>query len=164
MTRTYIALGSNQGNKGKNLENAKKFLSEHGVSLTKLSSIYETEPWGTAKGQETYLNQVLEANTILNPEDLLAITKLCEIQLGRSSEQGHMQPRVIDVDILYYGESCLEKENLIIPHPAIHERMFVLVPLLEIAEDWIDPRQQKPIWELYDSCRDNSEVTIFMER
>lgn len=164
MTRTYIALGSNQGNRQQNLKNAITFLSDNGVIISKLSSIYETEPWGTTAGQEAYLNQVVEASTVLLPSDLLAVVQLCEKKLGRTSDQGHMQPRVIDVDILYYGDSCITKENLIIPHPALHERMFVLLPLLEIAEDWIDPRLQKPVWELYDSCRDTSEVVIFMER
>jgi len=164
MIRIYIALGSNQGNRTKNLENAILFLHKHGIAIINKSSVYETEAWGSATGQAPYLNQVLEGDTNLSPEDLLALTQQCEQSLGRTSEQGHMQPRLIDIDILYYGQVCIDLDQLKIPHPFLHERMFVLLPLLEIAEDWVDPRFEKAVWELYDSCRDTCEVAIFTDQ
>jgi 2-amino-4-hydroxy-6-hydroxymethyldihydropteridine diphosphokinase len=164
MKKVFIALGSNQGNRLRNLKSAIVCLSEHAITVLQQSLVYETEPWGASAGQPHYLNQVIEIETSLPPEALLSACQLCEQSLGRTPEQGHMQARVIDIDLLYYGDVCLHTPALTLPHPALYDRMFVLVPLLEIAEDWTDPSKGQAIWELYDACRDETEVVIFHEK
>lgn len=164
MKKVFIALGSNQGDRQSNLKGAIACLSKKDVIVLQQSSVYETEPWGASAGQPHYLNQVIEIETSLPPESLLAVCQSCEKSLGRTAEQGHMQARIIDIDLLYYGDLCLQTPALTLPHPALYNRMFVLVPLLEIAEDWTDPSKGQAIWELYDACRDETEVVVFNEK
>lgn len=131
MKTVYLGLGSNLGDRRANLDHACALLESAGVRVARASSIYETEPRDLAD-QPWFLNQVLEARTILFPRQLLQRAQQIERQMGRkrSVPKG---PRRIDIDILFYGESTIRTEALKIPHPRIAERRFVLEPLAELA-------------------------------
>ncbi len=145
MTHIYLALGSNMGDRLANLEKARQALAPQ-VRIIMASAIYETTPWGYIE-QEDFLNQVLEAETELLPLELLNWLKDIEERLGR--KKGFRNgPRMIDVDILFYGELILEMEQLQIPHARLHERAFVLVPLADIAPQFVHPVLGKAITEL----------------
>ncbi len=137
MPLVYLALGSNLGDRAAHLEAARAALARK-MTLRKVSRIYETPPWGYAE-QPAFLNQVLAAETDLGPEALLTYLKYLEAELGRKPSFRY-GPRVIDLDILFYGSLVLETPHLVIPHPRLHERAFVLVPLAEIA-----PRLRHPL-------------------
>lgn len=141
-TRVWLALGSNLGDRLENLCQAREELSTQ-VTLEKCSSIYETPPWGF-EDQPAFLNQVVIGNTHLTPEDLLKFVKKIESDLGRilTFKNG---PRLIDIDILLYGDQVVEMDNLIIPHPRMLERGFVLMPLAEIDPNLVIPGQSKTI-------------------
>src|SRR5512135_1382760 len=141
----YISLGSNLGDRALNLTNAISALAPKVQSLLQ-SSIYETEPWGYAD-QPSFLNQVIRAETILGPLDLLEFMKEIEVKLGRK-ETFRFGPRLIDLDILFYDDLILDTPRLTIPHPRITERAFVLIPLAEIAPDLNHPVINKTIQEL----------------
>jgi 2-amino-4-hydroxy-6-hydroxymethyldihydropteridine diphosphokinase len=158
----YCSLGSNIGERKLNLEQALQELKDKSIKVLQKSAVYVTQAWGD-QAQEDYLNMAIQVETDLSPLDLLHILKTVERKIGRTDDQGHMQPRVLDIDILFYGDSKLNTEELQIPHPRLKERIFALLPLLEIAEDFIDPISQKPVWQLYDECPDTSEIAIYEE-
>lgn len=130
MSRIYIGIGTNLGDKEDNLKQAMSFLSEK-VSITKVSSLYETEPVGY-QDQPWFLNLVLEGETSLDANELLEFTQGIEKQMKRIKTIVN-GPRIIDVDILWYDQKQIETERLTIPHPRMLERAFVMVPLFEIA-------------------------------
>lgn len=130
MSRIYLSLGSNMGDTQGHIEEALGLLSER-VSITKTSSYYETEPVGY-KDQPWFLNIAAEGETDLNPQELLTFTQGIEHRMKRVKTIVN-GPRNIDIDILLYGNEAVTSDNLIIPHPRMTERAFVLVPLYEIA-------------------------------
>ena len=142
MEQVYIALGSNLGDKEKNLEAAIGKVAEKCVVVNR-SSIYETAPWGYLE-QDSFLNMVLEVRSELAPRELLAFLKKAELDLGRVPNFRN-GPRVIDMDILFYGNLCMDEPDLVIPHPRMQERAFVLVPLVEIAPDLQHPATQQRV-------------------
>ena len=119
-----------------NLNNALAALSQ-GIAVSAVSSIYETEPWGFTD-QPAFLNQVVGGATPLSPQQLKSFIKQIESGLGRTPTFQY-GPRIIDIDILSYGDLVLDEPGLVIPHPRIAERAFVLVPLAEIAPAWLHP-------------------------
>lgn len=141
----YLALGTNLGNRARNLAEARDRLRDL-VAISRVSHIYETPPWGVIN-QPTFLNQVIEAQTDIEPEELLKSVKLVENVMGRVPGV-RFGPRLIDIDILLYG--CLEfnSSDLILPHPRMLERAFVLVPLAELAPDLTLPNGSLSIHEL----------------
>ena len=153
----YLALGSNMGNRLANLKAAITNLTPQ-MSVKKKSSVYETPPWGFTD-QNAFLNQVVMAETYLNPEALLAHLKRLEVALGRvpSFENG---PRLIDIDILFFDDVVMDKPSLVIPHPRLQERAFVLVPLADLAPDLVHPVLHKSVGELLDGV-DRSEIKLF---
>ena len=153
----FLALGSNMGNRPANLRAAINNLTPQMVVKNK-SSVYETPPWGFTE-QAPFLNQVIMVNTYLAPEALLSHLKRLETALGRAPGLKN-GPRLIDIDILFYDDLMLDTAPLAIPHPRLHERAFVLVPLAEIAPDLIHPVLGKPIHELLDDV-DRSDIKLF---
>ena len=144
--RVFLSLGSNLGEKEKNISRAKELLKKKGIEIIKESSIYLTAPWGK-KDQPWFLNQVIEVATSLPPEELLDLIKGIEKELGR--EKGEKWgPRIIDLDILFYGEKIINLPSLTIPHPYLHERAFVLIPLTEIAPEFVHPVLKRKAKEL----------------
>ena len=141
----YLALGTNQGDRLANLNNAIRALPPK-VRVLRISPVYETPPWGYLD-QAVFLNQVIEVETRLSPEDLLLYLKQLEVQMGR---QGTFKygPRLIDLDILFYEDLILETHRLTIPHPRIEERAFVLVPLADLAPDYRHPKTGQTVREL----------------
>jgi 2-amino-4-hydroxy-6-hydroxymethyldihydropteridine diphosphokinase len=141
----FIALGSNLGDRCKNLARAIAAMSEH-IEISRRSDIYETPPWGIAD-QPRFLNQVIQGTTSLTPHQLLNFLKKIEKKLGRVRTVRN-GPRVIDLDILLYGKLILDSKRLQIPHPRMHERAFVLVPLADLAPGLIIPGQILTIHQL----------------
>jgi 2-amino-4-hydroxy-6-hydroxymethyldihydropteridine diphosphokinase len=141
----YLALGTNLGNRLVNLNTAADNLMPQ-MKLKKKSHVYETQPWGFAD-QPAFLNQVVMVETCEAPEHLLDHLKQLETALGRvpTFQNG---PRLIDIDILFYDDLVLDTAPLVIPHPRLHERAFVLVPLADIAPDLVHPVLHKPVDEL----------------
>lgn len=136
MATVLLSLGTNLGDKGVNLRRAIMGLT--GVlQVTAVSRTYQTPPWGLLD-QPAYWNLCLAGQTPLSPHDLLIFAKTLETRLGRQPGR-RWGPRLIDIDILFYDDLCLDTESLTIPHPRLTERAFVLVPLLDIAPRWLHP-------------------------
>ena len=146
-TVAYLGLGANLDDQEANLGRALDLLSaESGLRLLRCSRIYETEPWGLAD-QPRFLNSVVEVATTLAPERLLEVCKDVEQEMGRQPGI-RWGPRLIDVDILLYGNQVVQLPHLEIPHPRLHLRAFALVPLAELEPDAVHPVLGKTIREL----------------
>jgi 2-amino-4-hydroxy-6-hydroxymethyldihydropteridine diphosphokinase len=139
MEKIYLSLGSNVGNREANLRAAIAALSNAGVRVRQVSSIYETEPVDYLE-QEWFLNCVVEGETELTAEELLRELRGIETHMG-SKKEFAKGPRLIDLDILLYGEEIIDGEKLVVPHPRMLQRRFVLAPLAEIA-----PHLRHPSW------------------
>lgn len=157
--KVYIALGTNLGNRLENLKTTIKLLPP-AVRVKKVSPVYETPPWGYLN-QADFLNQVLEAETNLTPEGLLVYLKDLEVQIGRR-ESFKYGPRIIDLDILFYDDLILETATLSIPHPKMHERAFVLVPLADINPDLRHPKFGRTVQDLLGST-DQGGIHLYQE-
>ena len=148
MARVYIGLGTNLGKRKKNLERAReKILSRDSISLIRESSIDETDPVDYLD-QPKFLNQIILIETSVEPYELLNILKKIELEMGRTREV-RKGPRIIDLDILLYDDIINDAEELIIPHPGITRRHFILKHLLEIDPDLIDPVEKRSYREIY---------------
>jgi len=145
----YLALGSNVGNRAANLKAAIAALPPQ-MEVKAKSRVYETPPWGYTN-QEKFLNQAVKARTYLEPEPLLKHLKRLEVALGRvpTFQYG---PRLIDIDILLYDDLVFDSADLKIPHPQMHERGFVLLPLMDIAPDLVHPVKKQTIRQLIAFC------------
>ncbi|MCX6079520.1 MAG: 2-amino-4-hydroxy-6-hydroxymethyldihydropteridine diphosphokinase [Chloroflexi bacterium] len=153
----YLALGTNLGERSDNLRAAIAAFAPQIRILTE-SKIYETEPWGYTD-QPAFLNMVVRAETELAPQGLLARLKELEASLGRipGFRNG---PRLIDLDILFYDDISLDTPGLVIPHPRLHERSFVLVPLADVAADFVHPIIARSIREIIET-QDLRGVNLF---
>ncbi len=145
MHTVYLGLGTNLGDRGGNLQAAVAALSPL-VEVTAESKVYETPAWGF-EDQPAFLNMAVKALTDLAPGDLLAYLKRIEARLGRTATF-RWGPRLIDIDILFYDDLVLETPELVIPHARLHERAFVLIPLLDIDPDLVHPLLRKTVREL----------------
>ncbi|MGL4554391.1 MAG: 2-amino-4-hydroxy-6-hydroxymethyldihydropteridine diphosphokinase [Gemmataceae bacterium] len=134
----HVALGSNLGDRSRTLTRAVAALGEAGVAVVRRSGLYETAPVGGPDGQGPYLNAVVEVETGLSPEDLLAVLRRIEEALGRERAVHH-GPRTIDLDLLLMGDEVRDTPALRLPHPRLHERLFVLEPLAEVAPGVVHP-------------------------
>ena len=146
MKTVYLALGSNLGDREENLARAIAMLSEQDVPVLRVSSLYETEPQGLA-GQPWFLNQVVETQTALFPRQLLARVKKIEREMGRKPSVRN-GPRLIDIDILLYGQAILKTADLEIPHPRMLERRFVIEPLVELSPELLHPGNGRAMRDL----------------
>ena len=155
----YISAGANLGDREQNLEKGLASLQQAGVLITKRSSLFETEPVGFRE-QPWFLNLALEAETVLSPMDLLDLCQKIELTLGRS-RTFRGAPRLLDLDILFYGDQVIEDERLVIPHPRAAERRFVLEPLAQIAPAYVHPVIRRTVSSLLATCSDTSIVRRF---
>ncbi|WP_430883664.1 2-amino-4-hydroxy-6-hydroxymethyldihydropteridine diphosphokinase [Fusibacter sp. JL216-2] len=134
MSRAYLSLGSNIGDRKKNLDDAMRILGEADkIQVRAVSSFYETDPWGY-EDQEAFLNIAAEVETTMTPQELLEVCQFVESELKRE-RLIHWGPRTIDVDILTYDDYTSQSAELTVPHPRMTERGFVLVPLAELAPE-----------------------------
>ena len=145
----YLALGTNLGDRLSNLKQAIAALTPQ-LEVKAKSQVYETPPWGF-EDQPKFLNQVIKARTYLDPEPLLKHLKRLEVALGRK-ESFLNGPRLIDIDILFYDDLVMQTPLLVIPHPRLHERGFVLLPLMDIAPGLVHPVYQKSVREMAALC------------
>ena len=161
MAKCAIALGSNRGNSLDILERSLNVLDLiPGIALQTVSSWYQTKPVGTPQPQPDYLNGCALLSAEQTPEELLAILQATEIQFGRT-KKGTLQPRTLDLDLLLYEDAIVNTPDLTIPHPRLNERAFVLVPLAEIAPDWIEPKSGIKIAQLLTNV-DTSGVQLYV--
>lgn len=149
MASVYLGLGTNIGNKRKNMVTAAALLAERAGDVLSLSSFYETEPWGF-DSENTFLNAALELETSCSLMELLRLTQQIEREMGRTQKSdGSYHDRIIDIDILLYGNEIIHTEELVVPHPLMQQRLFVMQPLAEIAPSLVHPVLQKSMYELY---------------
>ncbi len=153
----YLGLGTNLGAREDNLKRAAHLLTgPTSIRLIRSSSIYETAPWGFSD-QPQFLNCVLEVETGLSPNELLRFVKGLEADMGREPSS-RFGPRIIDLDILLYGDQTVQQPDLQIPHPRLHQRAFVLIPLAELAPDLVHPTLSITIGQLARDSRDQGGV------
>jgi len=158
-----LGLGSNMGDRLSYLSYALKELDTVAGRVTAKSSVWETEPWGF-EAEEQFLNMAVELTTVLDPDTMLGVIKTMETRLGRTRTKGPgYRSRVIDIDILLWGDSVISGPGLQIPHPRISDRRFVLVPLCEIAPYTIHPVRGRSLIELLGECDDRSEVRLYTQ-
>lgn len=157
MSRVFLSLGANLGDRAMQLQQAREAIALAIGRVIRESSIYETASWGGASDQPQYLNQVILLQTKLDPETVLKHTSQIETQLGRTREE-KWGSRLIDIDILFYEQLIIDLPHLHIPHPHLHERNFVLIPLADIDPQFNHPKLQITISELVRMCTDTLPV------
>jgi len=163
MPRVFLSLGSNMGDRAQNISQAVSLLSiSDRVKVIKTSSFYETEPWGK-KNQNWFVNAALAIDTDYTPEELLSYCQNIELKMGRiRNENEKWGERAIDIDILIYDDKIISNGiNLTIPHPYMHLRAFVLVPMLEVKSDLVHPVFNKTVSELYDELQNPEDVFLY---
>jgi len=160
MVIAYLSLGSNMGDRENNLKEALALLQKQdNLEVKKISSFYETEPVGY-ENQDWFLNAVVEVETTLLPQQLLAVANEVENNLGRVRTI-RWGPRTLDMDILFYADRLIVEENLEIPHPRLQERAFVLKPLVEINPCLLHPYYGQTVEEILENLPNHEEVRIY---
>ena len=150
MANVYLGLGTNLGDRKKNITNATIIIGSVMGEIRQLSSLYTSEPWGF-QSENNFLNAVVLIETEHSPETCLQMAKSIEREMGRTYHKtGEYEDRIIDIDILLYDNLIIDSESLKIPHPLIQERLFVLNPLAELAPEFVHPVLGKSIQELRD--------------
>jgi 2-amino-4-hydroxy-6-hydroxymethyldihydropteridine diphosphokinase len=156
MNIVFLQLGSNLGDRELLLKDAITEIEDRVGNILECSKVYESTPW-RVEGQENYLNQILKVRTILLADDVLLTVLDIEKQLGRVRIEKWGE-RLIDIDIIFYNDSIIETPELCVPHKHLHERMFVLTPLHNIAPEMVHPKYNKTIEELLKICKDTELV------
>lgn len=161
METAYLLLGGNLGDREDVIKKTITLLNHKTGIVKQVSSFYETEPWGMLNAQN-FMNVALRLSTTLSAFELLDVLLAIEEQLGRKRNPliTEYESRSIDIDILFYGSAIIQSSRLTVPHPRIQLRKFVLVPLCEIAPEFIHPVFQKSIFTLLNECQDKLETII----
>ena len=152
----YLSLGTNLGNRQLNLNKSMELIEMKVGKIIKQSSVYQTKAWGV-KDQPDFLNMVLEVETKFSPQFVLTTILSIETEMGRIRER-KWYTRLIDIDLLFYEDLIIKESNLIVPHPYLQDRNFVLAPLMEIAPSLVHPVIKKTIEQLVEECRDTLVV------
>jgi deoxyguanosine kinase len=160
MNVVFLGLGGNIGNRVKNLEEITNALKRDCGEILAKSGIYETEAWG-APSENKYLNQVVKLRTSLSSKELIKKILVIEANAGRKRKKGVYLDRTADIDILFFNKDVVDSKHLKIPHPRLHLRKFVLVPLHEIEKEFVHPVLKKNISQLLKECKDKLEVRRF---
>jgi 2-amino-4-hydroxy-6-hydroxymethyldihydropteridine diphosphokinase len=160
MKKVYMGLGSNLGERIELLKEAIRMIGESAGNIVALSPVYETEPVGMDSGGD-FLNMVACIETDLSPSGLLGRILMIESKLGRIRCETRYSSRTIDIDILFFNDEIIESDSLSVPHPRLHLRKFVLIPLNELAPGLVHPVSGRTIRELLSSCSDTSKVTLY---
>jgi 2-amino-4-hydroxy-6-hydroxymethyldihydropteridine diphosphokinase len=165
MAIVYLSLGSNLGDRLGYVQQAASIIgTTNDIQIVSTSSFYETEPW-QMDSPNWFVNAIVQISTSLTPEELLIVIKRIEGQLGR--EQSGVRPytdRTIDIDILFYDDKIINTADLVIPHKFFHRRACMLVPMLEIAQDFVHPLLRKSVSDLYDELDDPEQVVLYGTR
>lgn len=161
MKVAYLCLGGNLGDRELAIKEAIAKIKLEAGEVSAVSKIYETEAWGVTN-QNAYLNCCVELKTEFDPERLINILLKIEHDLGRERNLYHTyEPRIIDIDVLFYEQVVLEFNHLTVPHPRLHLRKFVLIPLNDIASHFSHPVFKKNVMALLNECPDTGEVKLF---
>jgi len=155
MDEVYLGLGSNIGKAQCNLESARVHLLDHSAVIRAVSPVYVSEPWGF-ESKNNFINQVICIHTGRDPYELLSLTQQIEKMMGRAITKKGYSDRIIDIDILFFGGRIISSKSLIIPHPLLHKRMFVLKPMSDIAPRFHHPVFNKSIEQLLEECPDRT--------
>lgn len=162
MAKVYLLLGGNQGDRFYSLNKATELIEQEVGNIIRMSSFYETEPWGF-EHEDEFWNQVLVIESDLEPIEILNITQDIEARIGRVRKKNQYCERIIDIDILFYNDIVMDEERLTIPHPKIQERRFTLAPLAELDAEFIHPVSQKSVGQLLNDCKDLLKVSRLEE-
>lgn len=160
LNEVYILIGGNLGNREKVFSEAKELIKQEIGEIIKTSSIYETQPWGFNSDQ-SFLNQVIVVETLKSAIKTLKLLLDIEKRMGRIRTLDNYESRPLDLDILFYNNSIIDNQQLQVPHPRLHRRMFTLIPLNEIASIKVHPQLKETINTLVDKCTDPLLVKIF---
>ena len=156
MANAVISLGSNLGDRAEKIRSGVIGLEKSGCRVLKKSALYETEPWGNTD-QPAFLNQVIQIESPFEPAALMQLILLIEREAGRERKT-RWEPRTLDIDILFYDDRVVQEHHLAIPHPHLHDRKFVLVPLAEILPGFVHPVLGKKVSELLEALKDPLRV------
>ncbi len=155
MHRAYIGIGSNMGDKQANCENGIAVLADGTNTTVKARSLfYRTEPMYVAD-QDWFVNAVVQIETVLDPDELLDVLQSVQRLAGRNHDAVRFGPRLLDMDILFYDDRVIQTQRMVVPHPRLHERRFVLQPLCDISPDMVHPVLKKDMKTLLDSLADS---------
>lgn len=157
MNEVFLGLGGNEGDRLNNILASRRAIEKECGLIIACSSIYETAAWGLSSSF-SFLNQVIKIQTTLSPEELLQKLMEIEQQLGRKREKPEYTDRTADLDILFYNDEVIHTASLQVPHPRLQLRKFVLIPLTEIAAEFIHPVFHKTIAKLLETCSDHLDV------
>ncbi len=152
----YLILGTNLGDRFNHLEKARIKIEEYIGTISKISSVYETEPWHVDH-QPFYLNQAIEVFSPLSPLEVLQEIHIIERELGRVRQKKY-DSRTIDIDIAFWDNLIMDENNLQIPHPRIHLRKFALIPLMELNRSILHPVLKQTVEKIFEQCKDDSKV------
>lgn len=158
----FVLLGSNLGDRELLVNQACEMIGERCGEIVAKSRLYESEPWGF-KAEHWFLNQVVEVETPLSPDTLMLVLLDIEKELGRDRSVPHegYVSRPMDLDILYFGDKIIDTQMVVAPHPRLHQRRFTLLPLCDIAPDFVHPVMRKTDLQLLDECHDAGKVNIY---
>ncbi len=157
MYQVFLSIGGNLGNKRANFDKVYTHIQNELGKIILKSSVYETPAWGFVS-EDSFWNQVLCIDTHLNPSEILDNIEKIDAVFGRKRSGNGYSSREMDIDILYFDDNIINTENLTIPHPLLHNRLFVLVPLAEIAPDFVHPVLKLSSLEMLNNCEDKSEI------
>lgn len=158
METVYLCLGGNIGDTLNYLQNAVAMIGRRIGSVVSQSAVYQSEPWGF-NAEQMFLNQVVVAETELEPHAVLEHCLQIESEFGRTRSGNGYEPRTIDIDIIFFGHQIISQPDLQVPHPLMHRRNFVLQPMCDVAADFVHPVIGKTVRQLFAECDDKSAVT-----